>query len=114
MILLTSPEIATDGTEISVYGDLDVITGVELRRVIGALTAVRLELDLAHVTFLDCAGVRILLWADERVRDLGGSMIILRPSDLVLRLLRLLELDQCLVIRQSGGAVGTGRTATGD
>ena len=60
MILLTSPEIATDRAEISVYGDLDVTTGVELRRVLGALTAVNLELDLAHVTFLDCAGVRTL------------------------------------------------------
>jgi hypothetical protein len=48
------------------------------------------------------------------MRDLGGSMIILRPSSLVLRLLRLLEFDQCLVIRQSGGAVGTGCAATGD
>jgi anti-anti-sigma factor len=114
VILLTSPEIATDGTEISVYGDLDVITGVELRRVLGALPAVRLELDLAHVTFLDCAGVRTLLWAHEHMRDLGGSMVVRRPSNPVLRLLRLLELDQCLVIRQSDGAVGTGRTATGD
>jgi anti-anti-sigma factor len=114
VILLTSPEIATDRTEISVYGDLDVITGVELRRVLGALPAVKLELDLAHVTFFDCAGVRTLLWADEHMRDLGGSMIIFRPSGLVLRLLRLLELDQCLVIRQSSGAVGTGHTATGD
>ena len=89
-------------------------TGVELRRVLGALTAVRLELDLAHVTFLDCAGVRTLLWAHEHMRDRGGSMIILRPSSLVLRLLRLLELDQCLVIRQSGGTVGADRTAAGD
>jgi anti-anti-sigma factor len=114
VILLTSSEIATDRTEISVYGDLDVMTGVELRRVLGALAAVKLELDLAHVTFLDCAGVRTLLWADERMRDLGGSMVILRPSALVLRLIRLLELDQCLVIRYSGGAVGAGCTATGD
>ncbi|AWS47307.1 STAS domain-containing protein [Streptosporangium sp. 'caverna'] len=114
MILLTSPETVTGRTEISVYGDLDVITGVELRRVLGALTAVRLELDLAHVTFLDCAGVRTLLWAHEHMRDRGGLMIIFRPSGPVLRLLRLLELDQCLVIRQSSGAVGTGRTSTGD
>ena len=66
------------------------------------------------MTFLDCAGVRTLLWAHEHVRDLGGSMVILRPSGPVLRLLRLLELDQCLVIRRPGGAVGTGRAATGD
>ncbi|MDP9848396.1 STAS domain-containing protein [Streptosporangium lutulentum] len=114
MILLTSPETAADRTEISVYGDLDVITGVELRRVLGALTEMRVELDLAHVTFLDCAGVRTLIWAHEHMRARGGSMVIVRPSDLVLRLLRLLEFDRCLVIHRSGGAIGADRTMAGD
>ncbi|MBB2912404.1 anti-anti-sigma factor [Streptosporangium becharense] len=112
MILLASPEGAARA-EIVVYGDLDVVTGVELRRVVGALGTATIELDLAHVTFLDCAGARTLLWADEHARRLGGTVTLVRPSGLVTRLLRLLEFDRHLLIRHCGGTADADRTAGG-
>ncbi|WP_440104623.1 STAS domain-containing protein [Streptosporangium sp. H16] len=113
MILLTSPEPAGDRVEITVRGDLDAVRGAELWRVLGGLTAATVELDLAQVVFIDCAGARALLRADEHVRGLGQEMIIVRPSGPVLRLLRLLEFDRYLLIRHPGGAVGASRTPPG-
>ncbi|WP_433259112.1 STAS domain-containing protein [Streptosporangium sp. CA-135522] len=104
LIVLTSSAAGNDGTEISVHGDLDVAAGPELRRVMGALTSAEVRLDLAHVGFLDCAGVRTLLWADEHVRGRGGVLVIGRPPDPVLRLLRLLRFDRHLLIRPAGTA----------
>jgi anti-anti-sigma factor len=113
VILRAFQETATDRTRIGVHGDLDVTTGVELRRVLGALTTTRVELDLAHVAFLDCSGARTLLWADAHQRGRGGSMVILRPPGPVLRLIQLLELDRHLMIQRSDGTVGAARTAAG-
>ncbi|MEV0416647.1 STAS domain-containing protein [Streptosporangium canum] len=104
LITVISQAAGDDRAEISVYGDLDAVTGPELRRVMAGHTAAHLVLDLAHVGFLDCAGARTLLWADGHVCGRGGVMVIRNPSDLVLRLLRLLRFDRHLLIRQSGDA----------
>ncbi|WP_436763364.1 STAS domain-containing protein [Streptosporangium sp. V21-05] len=113
MILLTSPEPAEDRAGIAVRGDLDAVEGAELRRVLSGLTAATVELDLAQVVFIDCAGSRALLRADEHLRGLGQQMIIVRPSGPVLRLLRLLEFDRRLLIGHPGGTVGASRTPPG-
>ncbi|MFF3443873.1 STAS domain-containing protein [Streptosporangium sp. NPDC002721] len=113
MILLTSPEAAGGRVEITVRGDLDAVKGAELRRVIGGLGAATVELDLAQVVFIDCAGARTLLRADEHMRGLGQEMIVVRPSSPVLRLLRLLGFDRHLLIRHPGEAVGASPTPPG-
>ncbi|MEU8206944.1 STAS domain-containing protein [Streptosporangium sp. NPDC049046] len=113
MILLTSPEPSKNSVEITVHGDLDAVGGVELRRVLGTTTAKTVECDLAHVGFIDCAGARTLLRADEYMRGLGREMIVLRPSGPVLRLLRLLGFDRYLLIRYPGDAVGASGTPPG-
>ncbi|MER5425471.1 STAS domain-containing protein [Streptosporangium roseum] len=114
MIRVVPPAAGTDRAEISVYGDLDSVIGPELRRVVAGHTAAHLVLDLAHVGFLDCAGARTLLWADGHVCGRGGVMVIRNPSDLVLRLLRLLRFDRHLLIRQSGDTAGASPGPPGD
>ncbi|MBE3010950.1 STAS domain-containing protein [Microbispora sp. NEAU-D428] len=84
-------------------GDLDV-SGVPelhacLRQVLGTYRPGHVEVDLAGVGFLDCAGARSLLWADARVHEWGGDVTFVRPSRQVLRLLRLLGFDSGLSIR---------------
>ncbi len=94
-----------EGTVVSVAprGDLDVVGGMRLRRsmhdTIDRYHPIHLDLDLAYVTFLDCAGVRALLWADGRVRDRGGTMVVLHASTTALWLLTSLGLDRRLSIR---------------
>ncbi len=91
------------GIRMAVNGDLDV-SGVPefhacLRQVLGTYRPGHVEVDLAGVGFLDCAGARSLLWADARVREWGGGVTFVRPVSPVLRLLRLLGFDSALSIR---------------
>lgn len=94
-----------EGTFVSVapQGDLDVLGGVSLRRsmtdAIDRYRPARVDVDLAHVTFLDCAGLRVLVWADDRIRGGGGTMAILHASGTALGLLTFLGLDRRLSVR---------------
>lgn len=47
----------------------------------------RLVLDASAVTFMDVAGLRVLVWAHERLGESGGELMLRRPSHPVLRLL---------------------------
>ncbi|WP_432867242.1 STAS domain-containing protein [Microbispora rosea] len=91
------------GIRMAVHGDLDVSAVPELRACLGHVLGTRrpghVEVDLAGVGFLDCAGARSLLWADARVREQGGRATFVRPAPPVLRLLRLLGFDSTLTIR---------------
>ncbi|MEZ0074096.1 STAS domain-containing protein [Planotetraspora sp. GP83] len=91
--------------QMAVHGDLDVIGAGELRSCICDILRTyrpgQVDIDLSGVDFIDCSGCRTLLWADTRVRGRGGTMAVVRPSTLVLRLLRLLEFDRELSIRTS-------------
>ncbi|MGW5265042.1 STAS domain-containing protein [Microbispora sp. NPDC004025] len=91
------------GIHLSASGDLDV-SGVPefracLRQTLGTYRPGHVEVDLAGVGFLDCAGARSLLWADACVREWGGDVTFVRPTGLVLRLLRLLGFDAMLSVR---------------
>ncbi|GIH96578.1 STAS domain-containing protein [Planobispora siamensis] len=111
MIVITSRETGRGTTEITVRGDLDSVAAVELRRALLGVGSAAVELDLSQVEFLDCAGARTLLWADEHLRAREGTLTVVRPSRLVMRLLRLIEFDQYLSIEW---AVGAGSPAPGD
>ncbi|GII58732.1 hypothetical protein Pth03_71210 [Planotetraspora thailandica] len=86
-----------------VRGDLDVEGSGELRTSVSealrTYSPAHVDLELSGVGFIDCSGCRALLWARRRARGKGGSMTVVRPSSLVLRLLRLLEFDRELEIR---------------
>ncbi|MGI5154182.1 STAS domain-containing protein [Microbispora sp. CA-102843] len=91
------------GIRMALNGDLDV-SGVPelracLRQVLGTYRPGHVEVDLAGVGFLDCAGARSLLWTDASVREWGGGATFVRPSRQVLRLLGLLGFDSGLSIR---------------
>ncbi|GAA3143812.1 hypothetical protein GCM10010466_38580 [Planomonospora alba] len=115
MITVTSRETGHGAVEVAVAGDVDAVTAAELRCVLDGLAdgpgPVRVELDLTRVGFLDCAGARLLLRTEERLRARGGALAVLRPSAPVLRLLGLLGIDRHLPV---GGAVGASRTGPGD
>ncbi|MEU8267435.1 STAS domain-containing protein [Sphaerisporangium sp. NPDC049002] len=88
----------------ALHGDLDLEGAAELRLRLPVLLVrhqpLHVNLDLAQVMFLDCAGVRVLNWLDRYMREHGGTLTIVRPSRRVLRLLRLLRFDHRLWISQ--------------
>jgi anti-anti-sigma factor len=76
-VLSTAPLVVT------VSGEIDIATGPRLReKLLGAMRrhGARLALDLSGVTFMNCAGVSVLLAARRQARLEGGWVGVLRAS----------------------------------
>lgn len=58
----------------------------------------RLTLDLSGVTFLDCAGINVLLATRRRARLEGGWLQVIRPSACAWRVISLLGLRNVLAV----------------
>ncbi|GAA3378696.1 hypothetical protein GCM10020367_59250 [Streptomyces sannanensis] len=82
------------GVAVGVGGEIDLDSAEYLRQVlIRAMAACgdgdRIALDLSAVTFCDCSGLDVLLWARRRTRRKHRSMTITAASRQVIRLLEL-------------------------
>lgn len=74
-----------DHAMIQVGGEIDLATGPQLLAVLVELVdcgCYQLIVDLEQVTFLDCAGIRVLVDALRRVQEHGGSLSLIRPPRL--------------------------------
>jgi anti-sigma B factor antagonist len=88
------------GPVVTISGEIDIQSGPQLRdQLLGIMRrhGARLALDLAGVTFIDCAGVNVLLATRRRARLEGGSLRVLRASPRVLRIFALTRLQQVLM-----------------
>jgi len=75
---------------LAVFGEIDVANAPELDALLEAVTLgahVRVVLDLAELSFIDAAGLRVIADRAGRFELLGGSLTIRSPSAMVLRLL---------------------------
>jgi anti-anti-sigma factor len=101
-------------------GELDVCGETRLRRaicsVVGDHPPRTLEMDLSALTFADCAGLSVMVWAHKRLAEQGHELVITGAQPLIQRLLRLTGLDTYLHIRplepwgaghRRGGPAGT-------
>jgi anti-anti-sigma factor len=80
-------------------GELDIATGPAIRRSLMAAIRggnVHLAVDMSRVTFIDAAGIGVLVDAASRARKAGGRLSLLAPSWPVRRLLDILHLDEIL------------------
>ena len=88
------------GPVVTIAGEIDIQSSPDLRdqllRVLRQHGA-RLALDLAGVTFIDCAGINALLATRRRAQLEGGSLRVLRASPRVGRLITLTRLDAALM-----------------
>jgi anti-sigma B factor antagonist len=76
-VLSTAPLV------VGVSGEIDIASAPRLRdELLGAIRrhGARLALDLGGVTFMDCAGINVLLAARHHVRLEGGWVHVLRAS----------------------------------
>jgi anti-anti-sigma factor len=84
---------------VSLVGELDLSTVAkvqeELRRVEASAPGT-LVVDLSKLTFLDSTGLRCIVTADERARDEGRRMVIVRGPDAVQRVFSITKLDDRL------------------
>jgi anti-sigma B factor antagonist len=83
------------GSRIVVRGELDAYRGAELQAVLeDHLRAGRspIAIDASGITFLDSGGLRVLVDADDQLREDGAALELVAPSPQVLRMLRYTDL----------------------
>ena len=84
---------------ISLKGELDLSSvgkvQEELRRVEAEGPSV-LVLDLSNLTFLDSTGLRTVVTADERARENGRRLLVVRGPDAVQRVFAITRLEERL------------------
>lgn len=92
---------------VEVCGEIDIQSapqlGDELLRLVRR-HGPQLALDLAGVTFLDCAGVNVLLATRRRARLEGGWVQVTRASPRARRTISLLGLQEVFALCASGRA----------
>ena len=86
---------------VEIHGEIDIQSAPGLRdellRVICRYGA-QLALDLTGVTFMDCAGLNVLLATRRRARLEEGSVRVIRASPRVLRMISLLGLEKAFAL----------------
>jgi anti-anti-sigma factor len=84
---------------VALVGELDLSTVAkvqeELRRIEAASPAT-VVVDLSKLTFLDSTGLRCIVTADERAREEGRRMVIVRGPDAVQRVFAITRLEERL------------------
>ena len=79
--------------------ELDMLTGPQLVAEVEALVATgrtAVEVDLAHVTFIDSSGLGSLVAVAAEVRTHGGHLAIVAGPPHVRRVFDLLQLDELM------------------
>ena len=100
MEILEVTTVDRDGfVHVGLVGELDLSTvgkvQEELRRVEESAPPT-LVIDLSRLTFLDSTGLRCIVTADERARDAGRRMVIVRGPDPVQRVFAITRLEERL------------------
>jgi anti-anti-sigma factor len=62
-----------------------------------------LVLDLSQLTFLDSTGLRCIVKADERARDEGWRLVVVKGPDTVNRVFSITRLDERLEMVDDAG-----------
>jgi anti-anti-sigma factor len=95
------PEVIVHaGPAVVIRGEIDICSSAQLREQLLSVMqrhGARIVLDLAEVTFIDCAGISALLAARRQALLAGGSLRVLRASPRVRRIISLTRLDPLLM-----------------
>ncbi|WP_246113968.1 anti-sigma factor antagonist [Streptomyces montanus] len=81
------------------HGEIDIIAALEITPFLDAATGrpgARVVLDLRHVEFFDCSGVRLLYRARRRVLARDGRLQLVCAHPLTLRILDVTGLAEVL------------------
>jgi anti-anti-sigma factor len=82
-------------------GELDLSSGSPLRTRLAELVNAdppprEVVIDLTQLVFVDASGIAVLMAAHKALARQGGELVLRRPSRLVRRVLRLLQLEDVL------------------
>jgi anti-anti-sigma factor len=93
---------------VALVGELDLSSVAKVQeelRKVEASAPPTLVVDLSKLTFLDSTGLRCIVTADERARDEGRRIVIVRGPDPVQRVFSITRLDDRLEMVDDAGAV---------
>ena len=94
-----------DGLTVTLLGDIDHHSAVDLRRDLDRLLyaerPARLTLDLSSVEFMDSSGLGLILGRLNLMQELGGEMCLASPNHRVERILHLAGLERILPITKT-------------
>lgn len=78
-------------TVLEFHGEIDILAALDIVPVLDVATGepgARVVLDLRHIEFFDCSGLRLLYRARRRVLDHHGQVRLICTHPLTLRILR--------------------------
>ncbi|MEU9158356.1 STAS domain-containing protein [Streptomyces sp. NPDC048417] len=86
-------------TVLEFRGEIDIAAATEMAPYLDRVTAresSRVVIDLLHVDFFDCSGLRLLYRARGRVLERGGQLQLVCTHPLTVRVLKVTGLSQLL------------------
>lgn len=86
-------------TVLEFHGEIDIIAALEIVPFLDAATGrpgAQVVLDLRHIEFFDCSGLRLLHRARLRVLDRGGRLQLVCTHPLALHIFQVTGLDALL------------------
>ena len=89
-----------ESARIDVAGEVDASTSPKLAEAIDIAlsgSARRLEINAAEVTFIDSAGLRVLVAAQRTAEESGRRVVVTEPSESIRRLLDITGLSAYLL-----------------
>ncbi|MFJ9522293.1 STAS domain-containing protein [Kitasatospora sp. NPDC101801] len=113
-LTITSFQAAT-GPVLEITGDLDYATAPELRQTVDSLNLASgqlLVLGLAGLDFCDSSGISALLAARSTATGRGGDIALAAVPANVIRILRIVGLDQVLTVHPDVSAATAPGPAT--
>jgi anti-anti-sigma factor len=93
---------------VALMGELDLSTVAKVQeelRKVEADAPPTVVVDLSKLTFLDSTGLRCIVTADERARDEGRRVVIVRGPDPVQRVFAITRLEERLEMVDDAAAV---------
>lgn len=85
---------------VALQGRLDTATSPDLQKELEPIlpNAKKVILDLAELEYISSAGLRVVLSTYQTLDDMGKKLIIRHPSEIVLKVFRLTQLEGILTI----------------
>jgi anti-sigma B factor antagonist len=107
-ILEIETEVADGLVRVALRGELDLSTVNKVEEELQALEAdgaPLIVLDLSRLSFLDSTGLRCLVTADQRAREAGRRLVLVRGPDAVQRVFTITRLEERLEMVDDASAV---------
>ena len=101
---VTTAQIGADAFVVSASGELDVASVEPLERELAGLAhldALRVIVDLTGVTFIDSAGLGLLVREAKRLQARGGACVLVADDPRILRVFQITGLDRMFGIERS-------------